>query len=108
MFQLMDVLVWFRIYVDAKPKTENWEVLEPNVAEGDDQTYTAGKVINYNIQKKFAFFEPNDNGENIFIPPHLVLENALVNGTKIQVKIETYADTRTDGTKVRVKTVEVI
>ena len=28
LFQLLDVLVWFKQYVDQKPITKNWQVLD--------------------------------------------------------------------------------
>ena len=31
LFQLLDVLVWFKIYIDSDPKKENWVRIEQNI-----------------------------------------------------------------------------
>ena len=67
-----------------------------------------GIVINFNPYKGFAFFKPNDESENIFIPPHLVELNSLVDGLKISVEKEDYIDNRTEETKIRVTKVNII
>jgi cold shock CspA family protein len=103
-FQLLDVLVWFKIYVDSNPTTQNWSMVENN--SGSDtaalDTILSGVVINLNIQKGFAFFQPNTGGENIFIPPHLVTNYLLVNDKPVEVEVEEYVDNRTSETKTRV------
>src|SRR5690606_30608007 len=104
-FQLLDVLVWFKMYVDGNPKTGNWVKVETSteVTEPTAQLIR-GKVININTQKGFAFFKPDGIGENIFIPPHLVTNYSLSEGTPVQVvEIEEYIDNRTDETRCRVK-----
>lgn len=105
LYQLMDVLVWFKMYVDGNPKTENWQRTEPAVAEvgAAPADLKEGNVINMNIDKGFAFFQPDAGGSNIFIPPHLVTANSLTNGLSISVEIEEYVDHRSGETKNRVK-----
>jgi hypothetical protein len=104
-FQLLDLLVWFKMYVDSNPKTGNW-VKTVEVTEHMD-VLIWGKVINLNPQKGFAFFKPDTLGENIFIPPHLVTNHALTEGLQIQVDVEEYTDNRTNELKNRVKRIEL-
>lgn len=108
-FQLLDVLVWFKIYVDSNPTTQNWSKVE-NDSNSDStalDTIMSGVVINLNIQKGFAFFKPNTGGENIFIPPHLVTNYSLVNDKPVEVEVEEYVDNRTSETKTRVNKIIV-
>jgi len=105
LFQLLDVLTWFKVYADSNPKPENWiridAVSETNSESAGDTVI--GKVININQQKGFAFFKPDAIGENIFIPPHLVANHSLEDQMPVQVEIEQYIDNRTGDTKTRVK-----
>jgi cold shock CspA family protein len=105
LFQLMDVLIWFKMYVDSKPKKENWEKIE-NSYESEEVTTNNlknGQVINLNQQKGFAFFKPDELGDNVFIPPHLVSSHSLQDEMPIQVEIEEYTDNRSGEQKTRVK-----
>lgn len=103
-FQLLDVLAWFKMYVDSSPKTDNWVKVE-SVAETPEikAELIHGKVINVNPQKGFAFFKPDLIGDNVFIPPHLVTNHSLIEGMPIKVEIEEYTDNRTGEFKNRVK-----
>lgn len=108
-FQLLDVLVWFKMYVDSNPKTENWEKVESAAAVAEPAAeLISGKVININSQKGFAFFKPDASGDNIFIPPHLVANNSLSEGLYVQVVVEEYIDNRDNEIKKRVKYLKVI
>jgi len=108
-FQLLDVLVWFKMYVDSNPKIENWEVIESTTEsrETEDIELIQGKVININPQKGFAFFKPDALGDNAFIPPHLVKTHSLQDEMNIQVEIEEYTDNRDGEQKTRVKRIEL-
>ena len=107
-FQLLDVLAWFKMYVDSNPKTGNWVKVENSteVAEAAAELIH-GKVININSQKGFAFFKPDAIGDNIFIPPHLVTNHSLTEGMPVQVEVEEYTDNRTNELKNRVKRIEM-
>lgn len=108
-FQLLDVLVWFKMYVDSNPKTENWEKVESAAAVAEPAAeLISGKVININSQKGFAFFKPDASGDNIFIPPHLVANNSLSEGLYVQVVVEEYIDNRDNEIKKRVKYLKVL
>ena len=107
LFQLLDVLIWFRLYVDSNPKTGNWVKVEEESASIVEVTNTliSGKVINLNPQKGFAFFQPDAIGDNVFIPPHLVTNHSLADQMRIEVETESYLDNRSNETKTRVKRV---
>jgi cold shock CspA family protein len=109
-FQLLDVLVWFKMYVDSSPKVENWERIETDtvVKPPLSSNLIKGKVISFSIEKGFAFLKPDTNGDNIFIPPHLVTNHSLSNDMEIYVEIEDYIDNRTEETKTRVKRVQIL
>ena len=107
LFQLLDILVWFKMYVDASPKIENWQKVEDeSLEEISPSELISGKVINHNSEKGFAFFEPDSGEANTFIPPHLVAANNLSTGKVVLVEIEEYIDNRSGETKKRVKRVE--
>lgn len=105
LFQLLDVLVWFKQYLDSKPKTRNWILNDPDNTLDTSGKWLIGEVINYNIQKGFAFLKPDNSPSGIFIPPHLVTEFSLINGLKVKGEIEEYTDNRTEELKTRVKNI---
>jgi len=106
LFQVLDVVVWFKIYVESNPVAQNWSKVEAITDSSNNITdhdiAISGIAINLNSQKGFAFFKPDKGGENIFIPPHLVSNHSLVDGSPIEVKVEEYKDNRTFETKTRV------
>jgi cold shock CspA family protein len=107
-FQLLDVLAWFKMYVDTNPKTENWVKSQADAAVPDPTApLTRGKIINISLQKGFAFFKPDAAGDNVFIPPHLVTNHGLSEGMSVHVEVEEYTDNRTNELKNRVKRIEL-
>lgn len=107
LFELFDVLIWFKEFVDSNPKTENWEIIESNENLNGNETLIKGIVINKN-SKGFAFFKPEGLDENIFIPPQLVEENSLQNGMEIKIEIEEYLDKNSGEIKKRAKGIKII
>lgn len=113
-FQLLDVLVWFRMYVDSNPKTENWERVESTkaVEEPVSHNLVKGKVIEKESLarrgKDFAFFKPETLGDNVLIPSHLVSSHFLQDEMTIQVEVEEYTDNRSGESRTRVKRIEII
>lgn len=94
---LMEVIVWFKSYVDENPPKENW------ISRfSEKEELVKGSVINYNPQKGYAFFKPMVGSVNAIIPPNLVEENNLCNDMGISVLIESYIDNRDKITKQRV------
>lgn len=109
LYQLMEVLVWFKIYVDSKPITENWININDETLNSESSIdVISGSVINLNIQKGFAFFKPDEGSGNTFIPPHLVESNGLKELDNITVEIEEYYDQRDNQDKKRVKRIQII
>lgn len=107
LFQLLDIIIWFKIYVDGKPKTENWINIDSSTEiDLKDSSLCKGTVININSLKGFAFFKPYNDSENVFIPPHLVNNHSLVENQTIDVEIEEYSDIRTGENKRRVKRID--
>lgn len=106
LFQLLDVLVWFKQYVDQKPITKNWEVSVDDNQPIYEENWIEGTVINYDKSKGFAFLCPLNNDKNTFIPPHLVMQFKLSEGQKIKGTIEGYTDTRTGEQNTRVNNIK--
>ena len=102
LYQLLDVIVWFKIYVDNNPKIENWTKIETE-QEKPQSEIAKGIIINLNIYKGFAFLKPDDGTENVFIPPHIVTDNKLKDNDPIIGEVEEYIDNRTNELKKRVK-----
>jgi cold shock CspA family protein len=102
-YQLLDVIVWFKVYVDSVPKTQNWvsDSTSTNVVSSNENSF--GEVINKNDLKGFAFLKMDNGRENVFIPPHLVDSCNLVNGDQISIEIDEYLDKHTGETKFRAK-----
>jgi cold shock CspA family protein len=103
-FQLLDVLIWFKMHIDAGPKTRNWVKIDSAIEFPEREIeLIPGKVINVHPQKGYAFLKPDAKGENVFIPPNLVSNHSLIEGMSIKVEIEDYKDNRTDELKNKVK-----
>jgi cold shock CspA family protein len=105
-FQLLDVIVWFKQYVDANPTTENWDTDE--IDHEPQEGLIGGTIINYNSLKGFAFFAPVDGEDNIFIPPHILTDNRLEEGMFIKGESEEYTDNRTQELRKRIKRIELV
>lgn len=108
-FQLLDMLAWFKMYVDSNPKTENWvKVGSSEEVAHDEHELIDGIAFNINPLKGYAFFKADSMVENVFIPPHLVATYSITDGKRIQVEIEEYTDSRTNELKKRVKRLNLI
>ncbi len=102
MYQLFDIIIWFKTYVDSNPKTENW-TNENGLVDNSQPNIKKGLVINLNAYKGFAFLQPDDGTDNVFIPPHIVTNNKLKENDRITGEVEEYIDNRTQESKTRVK-----
>ncbi|SIQ92977.1 S1 domain-containing protein [Maribacter ulvicola] len=102
LYQLLDVIVWFKLHVDSNPKKENWFKIN-YTKEETISNIKKGEVINFHAFKGFAFLEPEDGTENVFIPPHLVTNHSLKETAIITAEIEEYTDNRTQELRKRVK-----
>ena len=98
-FQLMDVLVWFKKYVDLNPNIEDnkksWINIEPIIHNGD---WITGTIINI-TEKGFGSFKPDSNYTTIGIPPKIMADNSLKENDRVKVttkKDETGTKTHID------------
>lgn len=108
LYQLLDVIVWFKIHIDNNPKIENWTIENATIEKATQSIIKKGKVINLNAYKGFAFLQPKDGTENIFIPSHLVNNHSLKENDLVTGEIEEYTDNRSKEQKKRVKNLEIL
>ncbi len=106
LFQVLDLIVWFKMYVDSNPKCRNWVKINETIPRNSTELIH-GTVINLNSQKGFAFFKPDAISGNIYISSQLVNNHSLVNGMPLKVEVEEYIDNRTSEIKKRVKHIEL-
>lgn len=105
-FQLLDVLVWFKIYIDSNPKKHNWErTVSDSTGEIVENPLIDGRVINCHEFKGFAFLEPDNGDKNEFIPPHLVERFQLKDGDNVRGEIQVYHDNTTGERRTRVSNI---
>ena len=83
LFQLMDVMIWFKQYVDDEPKTQNWSLLETDNKDG-----IIGEVTYINEDKGYGGFKPYGSDQNYNISPYLVSSEKLTVGCEIEVEVE--------------------
>lgn len=100
LYQLLDIIIWFKIYVNSNPQTENWVTDE--VSE-----LIHGRIINVDPSGKFAFLETSDGVNNIYIPASLVKAYDLAENIEAAVEIEEYLDNRTNEVRTRAKRIEI-
>ena len=113
-FQLLDVIVWFKMYVDTKPKIKNWKSIDTiyTLENSNPPELIRGHVIEKESLarrgKDFAFFKPDISIGNVIIPSHLVSQHSLKDEMIIYVEVEDYTNNRTNELKKRVKRIELI
>lgn len=103
LYLLFDIIIWYKNLVNQYRNPEFNKILWKTREKSEP---VSGKVINVNI-KGFAFFEPDSQGENIYIPQHLVSEHSLKNGTLVFAEIEEYKDNQTGELKKKAKHIEI-
>lgn len=109
LYQLFDVLIWFKNFVDDSPKKNNWSLKKKEAeSNGLESLFSTGKVIQLSPIKGFAFFKPDNGSDNVFIPPHLVSEYGLKENMEIKAEQEEYIDNRTQENKTRIKNIKII
>jgi len=114
-YLLFEILTYFDKYIEDhqdydfnRSMWEKKDILDVITLKEDDEEFKIGEVINLNEGKSFAFFKPTVSGENIFIPPKLVKEFNLTNGTSIKVRFEEYLDKISKLPKKQVVLLEII
>ncbi len=103
-FQLMDVLIWFKEYVDLNPNIEgnkkSWINAESITNNGDWITGTIIKIQ----ENGFGSFKPDSSSQTIGILPKIMEDNSFKENDKI--KITTKKDNT--GTKMYIDLIEKI
>lgn len=89
-FQLMDVLVWFKSYIDDHHEKETNKQYWISIANNG---WIKGKIINI-TEKGWGQFQPNNGDEQIGIPPKMVTDNNLTEKKEIQILTEPSPDGR--------------
>ena len=90
-YALLDVIIWFKLYIDNEQITNNWSNLKSIIACEND--YVKGDIIQLNSIKFFAFLRPHDKSiNNIFIPRSVVEEYELQEGQIVECIVEEYDD----------------
>ena len=107
LYQLMDLLVWFKIYIDSNPKTNNWEKREATCQTSEDATHDynennwiLGEVARIGVDG-WGTFRPLNTSDAITIIPQMLLDNELELGDYIKVITEPSPD----GSKLHIKAI---
>jgi len=103
-FQICEVYVWFKNYLDTQPTTKNWERVELRQMVRTDNSgkLVFGTVINLSTLKGFAFLKPDDMGDNIYIPREIVNKFNLLDGKKVKGEIQEYIDNNSGELKKKI------
>ena len=103
-FRLMDVLIWFREYVDLNPNIEDnkksWINTESIIHNGDWITGTIIKIQ----ENGFGSFKPDSSTQTIGIVPKIIEEYSIKENDRL--KVTTKKDST--GTKTHIDLIEKI
>jgi hypothetical protein len=104
LFQLLDVIVWFKDYVDSNPIKENWEITDLKSAE-EDWEATKEDLIVGTVQEiaenGYGTFKPDSSTTTISIIPKMVKENNLNQKDRIKVRTEKVDNNKTHITHIQ-------
>lgn len=101
-YALLDVIIWFKLYIDNEPAKKNWSKIESSSIVDSD--YIKGKVIQLHHTKFNAFLQPNDQSMvNAYIHRSFVVENELQEGQIIECTI---GDSKLGGGKKEVMSIK--
>lgn len=103
-YQLIDLILWFKVHIDTIPKERGW-IENISETKADENTeYLFGKIINHH-HGGFAFFQPDgSNGnrdDNYFIPADIMSSSHASNGMSVKVKVEKVTQ-KSDGRQPKV------
>jgi hypothetical protein len=94
-YRLMDVLIWFKTYVEENPDVEAnkrlWQDLDTKPAAS---TWLAGRVTQIN-DKGWGTFVPDGRAESLSILPEMVKDNSLLEGMEVKVLAEPQSNGKT-------------
>ena len=91
LFQLLDVIVWFKDYVDSNPIKENWVIIDLNSANEDwkvtKESWVEGTILNI-AENGYGTFKADSLSTTFSVIPKMVNEYNLKQSDKIKVRIE--------------------
>lgn len=99
-FKLLDVLVWFKSYVDLNPDFEQNKMFWKETSTDEWITGTVTKIA----ENGWGTFQPNDGGKTISIPPSMVMGNQLKELDIIEIKTKL----NSTGTKTHIDSIKNI
>jgi hypothetical protein len=98
LYQLLDTLSWFKGYIDSHPSKQNWEsIVHPSSTQNDvnnneiEGQWLSGHIDNVTT-KGSAFFTPEDQSGNIYIPKDLVDAHGLQPKQPVKACVAPYDD----------------
>ena len=101
LFQLLDVTVWFKDYVDSNPIKENWEIADSDSTIGNwgttEKDWVVGKVSIIS-ENGYGTFKPDSSTNTLSIIPRMVDKYNLKQSDKIKVKTK-----KVEGNKTHIK-----
>lgn len=111
-FQLMDVLIWFKNFIDQNPDPEENKKLwvEIDRIDNNNNISIEGNVINLHPDG-FAFFKPKgatSYSDNIHITKSDVLKFKLIKGPSYLFEYISFQDNNSGQTKTQVKNIQLI
>jgi hypothetical protein len=88
---LLDVLVWFKAYIDSSPPKHNWEKIEKDNKDHIEITkitdWEHGEIIKIS-DNGYGTFKPDRNIETISVRPEIISDCKLVEGCRIRATIK--------------------
>lgn len=98
LFQLLEVIVWLKDYVDSKPIKENWEIIDSNSKKEDcDETenkWLFGSVLKI-ADNGYGTFKPDSSANTLSIIPNMIKKYNLHQNDRIKVKTKKAGNNKT-------------
>lgn len=109
LYQMMDVITWFKIYVDNNPKKSNWiKIATPGSNTSTEMSESlSGMVINVHPDNGYAFLQVTNSSAAWFIPKDLVSLFELKNGIQITAQGQEFEDKKGQKRKRLISVLEV-
>lgn len=106
-FQLMDVLIWFKNFLDQNPDPEKnkklWQIND-KILSNNEETWVEGLYESLVQKNGFGIFKPSDGGDTIGITPYLIKNHDLNVGDLLKVVTKSSED----GSRINIKLLEKI
>jgi hypothetical protein len=106
LYQLLEVIVWFKDYVDSNPTKENWELTDLKSGK-EDLEATKDDSVEGTVQEiaenGYGTFKPDSSPNTISIIPKMVKEYNLNQKDRIKVITE-----KVDNNKTHIKHIQKI